>query len=451
MTSTPVAPPRRSETPPAGARRRRPRPGALLPVVRRSWVIPASPVLLGLIVLYSADTAPEDEGYWVAATAVGTLFVSFTAPACAACAAWEGFRSRRLHAAAGNPVRSPARVLAGSCWPAGLMAVLAVGLVLWLYAPAAGTPGGPDVPILGTQLLLLAAHTAAGFVVGRVFPVVIAVPLAAMGSFLVTTAALGTEPGWLRHIGATNLYNCCTVEEVPEAAVLTASCLFAAGTIAGALLAVSVRRAAARAASALPLLAGTGAAVALVMPLGWLPTAPRDLADAACTTGMPRICTWPEQEHSSAAIRASAGDVLARLDAAGIDHADALDPVTFAHSAPGREEITATMVSGVLPARPQDCPRGHPQWYADVEERTAAWLYLTLTTGTGTGTGAGGGGEAVAPAVTPENAGFARAVRSELSPTEQRRWYEASAAVLASCPRGGMPPGLDVVAAGAAS
>lgn len=409
-------------------------------MIRRSWVIWALPVLLGLIVVYAGDTTPEDDGYWTAATAVGTLFISFTAPACAACAAWEGFRSRRLLEAVGNPVRSSVRVMAGSCWPVGGLAVSALGLVLWLYAPVPGTPGGPDISIVGTELLILIAHIAAGYVVGRAFPVVIAIPLAAIGSFLVTTAGLGIEPTWIRHIGTTNLYNCCTLDEVPAAKVLVASCLFAGGVIASALLVVSVRRTLPRAASVLPVLAGTVAAVYLVMPLGWLPTAPRAISAAECTDGVPRVCIWPEQ--SGDAIRASATDVLTRMDEIGVQYADTLDPITFAHSSPGHGEIVATMVSGLLPTQPEECPLEYPEWYFNVQERTSSWLFLTagLDDGSVEGTAA------------PENLEFARSVRSELSPAEQLRWYEASAAALEGCPQAEMPTDLDdVVARGDAS
>ncbi|WP_216853640.1 DUF7224 domain-containing protein [Phytoactinopolyspora halotolerans] len=334
-------------------------------------------------------------------------------------------------------MRSSTRVMVGGCWPVGVLAVTATGLVLWLYVPEPGTPGGPDVAILGTELLILCAHIAAGYAVGRAFPVVIAVPLATMGSFLVTTAGLGLEPAWIRHIGATNLYNCCTVEEIAAPEVLFAACVFAVGVIVSAVLIVSARVLVARVAAVLPGLAGTAIAVWLVLPLDWEPTAPRDLSAAECTDGTPRVCTWPEQESSADTIQASVTDVLARFESAGIRYADSMDPITFAHSSPGRIEIVATMVGALLPTEPADCPLGYPEWYFDVHERMSSWLYLTAGLDAGTAEGV----------AAPENVEAVRAMRSEWSPAEQLSWYEAGVDALRECPQGEPPAALRSVTA----
>jgi hypothetical protein len=160
VTTTPLTPrPPSLNASAAGASSRRFR--AMSPVIRRSWALWAAPVLLGLIFFYAGHAQPADEGYWVAATSAGTLFLSFIAPACAACAAWEGYRARRLIKAVGSPARSPVRIMAGACWPIGVLAVTAISSVLWIHAPAPGTPGGPDLRILGVQMLLLTAHTEA--------------------------------------------------------------------------------------------------------------------------------------------------------------------------------------------------------------------------------------------------------------------------------------------------
>ncbi|WP_166353742.1 DUF7224 domain-containing protein [Phytoactinopolyspora limicola] len=389
-------------------------------VLRGSWAPWALPVVAIFIAVYAADSPPVDDRYWVSATAAGVLLMIFVAPACAVCAAWDGFRSRRLERAVGIPVRSPIRLMLNVCWPVGLLGLAALGLSLWLYLPPGGTPGGPEPRIVGVFILLLAAHTAVGYVVGRLLPVVMAVPLVAIGSYLLGAMPPAMEPVWLRHIVGTGLDTCCWLDEVPDPAALWAPVLFYGAALV-AVVGFALLRPAWRIVAVLPLAVSGVVAVRLVAPMDWTPTQPRPMADASCYDAEPELCIWPEQHRVADDVRVWAAEPLERLDAAGLEYPPELDPLSFDVTGLDPDRVRATVAAHLMPS--VVCENGVTDVFFDTEDRVAGWLHLTV-----------GVSDAGVESVIPVDAlRQSRAVHEHMAPPEQLNWYRSELDVLSAC------------------
>jgi hypothetical protein len=293
---------------------------------------------------------------------------------------------------------------------------------LILYAPSGGgTPGRSSLAIFIVQMCVLAAHCVAGYLLGRFFPGLIAIPLAAVGSFLVLAYPPAMEPLWLRHLVGTALELCCTLDQVPAERGLLAPVVVALGILIAASLALVLPDGLARFLAVAPLIGGLIAAALIARPLDWTPTQPRAIADLTCaeTRLAVQVCTWPEQADQAETIQGQVVDALSNLEQIGVDYVGAVGMVSFPYSDPEAHQVHATIVSRLMPAI--ECPNGRTEHHVQLEDRTVGWLYLTL-------------GAEHLPALDSGAAGLARQVHHELSPDEQRRWFTENLVELSVCP-----------------
>jgi hypothetical protein len=127
-------------------------------------------------------------------------------PPAAGVAAWEGQRVARasdVSAAAGTTLRAAVMAWAGVY--AWVLLAYGVGLLTVVtLVRGAGTPGWPDAASLATvgpPIVLLAAETAAGFVIGRLVRSPLAPPGVAVGCFLVILLFYIAGPAHLVDVG----------------------------------------------------------------------------------------------------------------------------------------------------------------------------------------------------------------------------------------------------------
>jgi hypothetical protein len=289
-------------------------PRSSLRVMPALWL--AVPIIV-LAAAYGTALYPSDH-YGLGATAMASGILPFVGGFVTATAAWEGARLRR--AVWPTPiVRSRLAVAGWAVLPSivvGLAAVVAATAVLLARSGAAV----PDVRILAVVALDLVAWAAAGFALGILLPVPVAVPAGILLPFIWFAFIPAMEPVWLRHF--TGMFrDCCGLNEDLSAAAVAASALADVGILAAAAVAVggagSLRRAAA---SALALAVPMAAAVVLVSGMTYAPVSPRDasLLDCRASSGV-TLCVWPEHAPAADAYLSAAVAVRGRWAAAGIE------------------------------------------------------------------------------------------------------------------------------------
>ena len=174
--------------------------------VRRSFALPALPVLAALIV---ADVLARDRSWtheWVWAHYQYAFVTVLLGPLAAGVAAWDGARLARARTMLGTADRTLGALAAG--WLGAAVWVLSAyvgGLVLVVcLVKVAGTPGWPSAVAVVASVpaaALLLAETAAGLVVGWWLRHPLAAPAAAIGCFLTTLWLYVSGPGELVVVG----------------------------------------------------------------------------------------------------------------------------------------------------------------------------------------------------------------------------------------------------------
>ncbi|OKJ08187.1 DUF7224 domain-containing protein [Kitasatospora sp. CB01950] len=323
-------------------------------LLRTSIALRVAPALFVWVLAYVGNVnAWVVEGYWASVTAQSSFLLGFTAPACAACAAWEGARVRASRVLDGAPVRSAAALAVRRTAPVLAMGLLAVLLPLAVLAPdAAGSPGGPTLSILGIELLVVAAHTALGYAAGQALPTLLAVPLVTVTSFVWMAYPASLNTLWVRQLNGHNLSECCALDQQVSYRALAASAVVAVGAIAAAALWLAgsawLLRTAAVAAVAGALAVGS----VLAVPLGFKASVARDESLLRCDSGRPQVCLWPEQRASADDIRAWVDQAHAQLAAAGVQGADRL---TLLPPRPSRGEVLDAVARSAVPHGLPEC------------------------------------------------------------------------------------------------
>ncbi|MFD8479993.1 hypothetical protein [Kitasatospora sp. NPDC059673] len=397
-------------------------------LLRTSIALRVAPALLIWVVAYVGNVnAWVVQGYWESVTAQSSFLLGFTAPACAACAAWEGTRVRASRVLDGAPVRSAAAIAAWRMLPVLAMGLIAVLLPLALLAPeAAGSPGGPTLSILGSELLVVAAHTALGYAAGHSLPTLLAVPLVTVTSFVWMAYPASLNTLWVRQLNGHNFSECCALDQQVSYRALAAAGLVALGVIAGALLWLAGTAWLLRTASALAVAAALTAGSLVAMPLGYQASVARDESLLRCDSGRPQLCLWPEQREAGADIRAWADQAHAQLAAAGVQGSGRL---TLLSARPSRGEVVNAVARSAVTHTVPDCARGGAWPGSRAVGPVNAWLTVS----------AGGALKDLKGKLRPDDAQLVSRVVA--APAEaQLAWFQRNAETLTSCDR---TPDLD--------
>ncbi|MDT3398111.1 hypothetical protein RKE29_15925 [Streptomyces sp. B1866] len=317
------------------------------------------------------------DGYWESVTAQSTFLLGYTAPAVAACGAWEAVRVRQSQVLQRAPARSATAVALSALVPTFVLGGLSVLLAVALFAPQAmGYPGGPSPAVIGLALLVVVAHTAVGYAVGLTLPGILAVPTAMVGSFVWMAYPSAMEVFWVRQLNGHNLTECCALDEVVAPRSLLAPALVAVGMVAAAWI-WTVRGRFSRPALLLApavLAAAVVAGAVVAEPLGYRAAVPRSTALRTCGDTVPRICLWPEQRRAAADITAWATQARQRLAAAGLRTPGSISVTSVS---PTQDQVRSLLALSLVPNDIPPCA-ADTQWpgYAAVGP-VSAWLSLT--------------------------------------------------------------------------
>lgn len=395
--------------------------------VLRVSVAPRIGILLvpWLLVYSGSITQLVTEGYWESAAAQSTTLLIWTAPAVAACGAWEGLRLRQSQVLQGAPVRSFTMVSITALAPTLLLGAFAVVLAFMLLLPsAAGAPGWPSWAVLGVELLIVTAHAATGYVLGLTLPRILTVPVALVGSFVWMAYPAAIQALWVRQLNGVNLAECCSLDQVPAPRALLAPALVALGVVVTARLAAGGRT---QRLLAPAILAGVVTAAAVVVqPLGYGATEARSPSLRACSDTRPRVCLWPEQRHTTEDVITWATEARDKLGAAGITAAREVSPRA---TTPTSAEVRSLVALSALPSEVPPCA-AHGPWPGDAAVGPLR-VWLSLTAGADTG--------AVANRYAPEDVRAATRAR-QFPPRAQLAWFRHNAKTLTRCDR---QPALD--------
>ncbi|MEU6807734.1 hypothetical protein ABZ920_01650 [Streptomyces sp. NPDC046831] len=358
-------------------------------------------------------------GYWESVAAQSASLMVWTAPAVAACAAWEGQRIRQSRALQGAPTRTFSGVSLAVLTPTLLLGALAVTVSLGLLLPqASGSPDWTVAAILGMELLVVAAHTAIGYVIGLKLPRLLAVPVALVGSFVWMAYPAAMNIFWVRQLNGTNLAECCALNQTAAPRSMAAPALVAIGLLLAARL-VTARRKGVRIWAVGVLAAVVPVSAWIAHPLGYSAAKPRPVASRTCTGTQPRVCLWPEQHDFASDVVAWATDAHARLAALGVTTAAELSPTT---STPTSNDIRSLLASSALPRDIPECAK-HGQWPgSQAFGPLSAWLTIT----------AGADPQVVASRYAPAEAEVATRILQRPA-RAQMAWFEQNTKTLTRC------------------
>jgi hypothetical protein len=303
--------------------------------------------------------------------------------------------------------------------PTFIVGALAVALALGLLLPQ--TAGGPNrtvAAVLGMELLVIAAHTAVGYVVGLGLPRVLAVPVALVGSFVWMAYPAAMNVFWVRQLNGTNLAECCSLDQVAAPRSILAPALVSIGLLLAARL-VTVRQRALRILAPVALAVVVAVSAWIVHPLGYSAAEPRPTALRTCSDTQPRVCLWPEQHDAATHVITWATDAHTRLAALGVTTAPELSPRP---STPTSYDIRSLVAMSALPHDIPDCAK-HGEWPGSrALGPLTIWLAIT----------AGADRQVVTASYAPDEATVATRVL-ERPQQDQRAWFQQNAKTLTRC------------------
>jgi hypothetical protein len=361
-------------------------PLPLLTVLRTNpgaWL--AAPLIIICVLLTAGYVPSTSDPYSMAQTSAGLIALVFAAPVSAAAAAWEGGRLRRADLWAGPIVRRrPAIVFAGIL-PAVVAGSVAVIAAAELHVLAGGLLL-PDGRLIALAVLVVTAHSAAGFAAGLVLPTAVALPAALIASFAWMALPAAVEPLWLRHLNGA-LATCCQLSEDLSAAAAVGAALVAGGIITAALVITAAARPQAAhwfaAGAVLVVVATCGAG--LVSSLGPDPSTKRDVSLLTCADRIPdvRVCVWPEHQGRLAEIADLAAAAVAAWRSAGVPVSPTFSEASVPSGRSGfgftvassHADILTSMAYAQLPAWP-DCAESEPYFAVGVLDDLEAWYSL---------------------------------------------------------------------------
>ncbi|MCK7622413.1 hypothetical protein MUU72_04655 [Streptomyces sp. RS10V-4] len=410
-------------------------------VLRTSAATWLAPFLVAFVVLLLSDeiTAQTVPGYWPSAMGSASSALHFTAPACATAGAWEGARCTR----GGVAHRAPARSGLGVALPL-LVPVLALGAlgmaVALAVALSAGLPGAgtPPLGMVPVWLGVLAAHSLAGFLLGRRLPRVLSAPLALVISFVVAAYPAAMEPLWMRHMVDGGMSSCCSLSQTPGWRAAASAFVLTLGVITAAAVALTaLTRRVRTCLVCTAVAAGLAGSGGLAYGLPADPVTARPTDALVCAGEAPRVCLWPEAERP-AMVREHAADAQHRLHQAGLPVPAEL---TMAER-PGRGSavlgsgkhltpygVRAAVGAALLPTGPPACADNRQPPATAPYAAMAVWLALT----------AGADPQEAESHYGPEAAAVADRVR-RAARSDQLAWFTQNRRALTDCTTRPAPP-----------
>ncbi|AJC52629.1 hypothetical protein GZL_00021 [Streptomyces sp. 769] len=390
-------------------------------VLRTSTAPRAAIVLMPWLVAYSGNIRRWiTDGYWESVTAQSSFLLGFIAPACAACAAWEGTRVKRSGMLGSAPSRSPLAIAVSVLWPVMLLGFLSIILGVAVSAPqASGLPRWPSFVMVIVEMAVAVAHTAAGYVAGLILPRLLAAPTALVVSFvwMAYPAAMGS-PSWLRQLNGHNFIECCSLDQVPDVRGFGAAAIVAVGVTFTCVVWISLRgvpRLLGPVVLGLALVAGC----VLAAPMGYRSAQPRDLAELDCRTGPSGICLWPEQQGAAQRIEKWGLEARRNLVTAGVRPAQ---KVKVMSAAPSQGEVASVMAFSAIPQDMPSCGRTGQWPGSQATGPVMAWLALT----------AGTPSQDIEGSYIEAEVRLAQKVR-RLPLAGQQRWFHRNAVTLTRC------------------
>ncbi|QKV95268.1 hypothetical protein HUT19_28975 [Streptomyces sp. NA02950] len=393
------------------------------------------PFLIGFIVIALRDNLSEwvTPHYWLSVSGSASLALTFVGPACAGAAAWEGSRVRRARIFDQSTVRSPLAITFPLLLPVWAMGLIGMATALVVSATAAGVGiGTPNFGILAVEAVLLAANTLVGYLLGRLWAPVVAVPATLITSFLANAYPASWSILWIRHLVGGGLNDCCSLDQnLDMSAVQSAITFGAAVCLAAAVLIHHGKTIPALLIASVLATGGFALGAITAHGMGADPVTPRPASALICDHGRPRICLWPEMNHQAAMIRTEGRNAADRLQEAGVtvpatltmadqpqrDEAKlAIDADTSAN------DVRIGVAAGLIPQSPTCAEKGEPYPAEVAYGPIGAWLSLT----------AGASPRTLTERVTPSELTLAQHVIKQ-SRKAQLSWYERNARAMQSC------------------
>lgn len=271
--------------------------GTILGLARWRWLLPLT-WAIGIWWAYVTDLNSV-QGRALNASIQGAQSLMFLTCAVAVAAVLAGAsvrRNRQRFIAGVRPVMAVTAGIAGVHALIGVTAVLFCAFLILMRAGAPALPSWQPVLLAG---FTLAGTSAVGQALGRILPVVVAAPIALLGSYVVLAFPRSfADPMWLRHLAFVD--SCCNSAEQVSPQVLAAIAILATSVfLAGLLTAVRAARGLVGfAAAVLVLTLGWQVSTPLVRDLDWSPAVLRTGAVECAQTQSGQICVWPE--HAAA-------------------------------------------------------------------------------------------------------------------------------------------------------
>ncbi|WP_236669880.1 DUF7224 domain-containing protein [Streptomyces antimycoticus] len=292
--------------------------------------------------------------------------------------------------------------------------------------------GMPHPGILAVEAVLIAANTLVGFVLGRLWSPIIAVPVTLIASFVANAYPVSWSIVWIRHLVGGGLRDCCVLGQSLDVWALVSAGVFGTGVCLAAAVLIQYRKAIpAIVAAAALLAAGFAGGAASAHGMGADPVTSRPTSDLVCDHGQPRICLWPEMDRQAGMVRAESRKAVARLRQAGV----AVPATLTMADRPGPDEtrlaigpgisaagVPTGVAAGLLPQSPACADNGERYPGADAYGPVGAWLSLT----------AGASPRTLANRVAPTELGLAQHVLKQSRHT-QLAWYEHNTHAMRSC------------------
>ena len=392
-------------------------------VVRSSSATWLAPLLAAFVALLLSDdlTTGVTPGYWPSALGHATFALPFVAPACATAGAWEGSRITRGNVTHWAPTRSGLGIALPLLVPVFVLGAVGMAIAAALTI-SRGQPdiGTPPLGMVVVWLVILAAHSFAGFLLGKRLPLVVAAPLALILSFVLTAYPAAMEPLWLRHMVTGGMDECCSLSQTLDWRGAASAVALALGVIAAAVVVLTALSRRVRIAL------GIVALVAGLTGSGWLayglpvdPVQARSADQLQCTGSNPRVCIWPELSQQADMIRENAADARKRLQQAGLTVPTELtmdsQPRPGALSIgswpkPTPSQVRSGVGTALVPSGPPACVP------------TAVWLALP----------AGAGPQDIAGRYGEPNTAIATRIL-QLPHDQQRAWFEHNSKALRDC------------------
>jgi hypothetical protein len=392
-----------------------------------------------MIILAVIQTRSESqflEPYWEMATAYATSCVALTAPFCAGLAAWEANRMKRSGLEQLAPARHRFVIAAWSIAPVIMAAAVTQLITLAVVWPSmAGVPGGPDWRMIGVASAVTLAFIVLGLGVGRFMPPMLSVPILLVVILLWEVYPRAIEPLWIRHLNGNYFVECCSLDEVPAPAALSAPAIVAAGIFGCGLILclgrVDTRPWARAAAAATSLIAGFALAVPLVNEMGAESVVARTTGLSCDRSASLEICAWRENSGRLNTVREVLTPVVDAMAGLGlpkpvrITEREVDETNEWRFIVPRENDKSSMIYSllyGLIPGEPPPCAANGPWPGENAADPIRAWLSAK----------AGLPKAEVRRRVSPEAVEKAQQVLRQPLP-KQLTWFRASRNVLTSC------------------